>query len=191
MGFGDKKIIAVVGCFGSGKTTVAKLLAGRPLELVNADKIAHQALKDPVIKKLLLKEFGTFARKELSEIVFTNKKRTEALNRITHPWIIGAVKKKIKKARSKTVILDAPLLIEAGLSRLADKIIFVKASKDKIFLRLKKRDGLNKAQIGSRNKMQLAPKTKMRFADLIIDNNATLKKTKQQVMQIRRSLWRS
>jgi dephospho-CoA kinase len=113
------------------------------------------------------------------------------LNRIIHPRVIGIIRKQIKDAGAKAIILDAPLLIEAGLIGLADKIIIVKANKEKQISRLLNNTPLTRVDILKRIRSQVPLHVKARFADFIIDNSGTIKETRKQVEQIRRKLWKN
>jgi dephospho-CoA kinase len=197
----DKKLIlGLTGSFGSGKTTVAKIFASFGAELIGADAIAHEITRPgtPVYKRIvrvfgkdIIKKNRHIDRHKLAKAVFNNRNLLAKLNSITHPQIIRVIRNGLKHARSKIVVLDAPLLIEAGLGSLVDKIIVVKANSKEQIKRLLKKTALAKKDIIKRIKSQLSISHKVRLADFVIDNSGTIVETRRQVEQIRRQLWKN
>ena len=175
-------IIGVTGNFGSGKTTVSRMLAKMSsAKIINADIIAKKYLR--VHKKKILMEFPE-ARKnnnidvrKLAEIVFEDKKKLRKLERILHPLVIREVREQSKIKRN--VVIDAPLLIEADLYSLCDFIILVKIPKETQIRRLKGK--FSKEEINKRLKNQMTFSKKRKYADYIINNNSSLKNTTRQV----------
>lgn len=192
----NRLIVGITGSFGSGKTTVAELLKKQlGACLINADRIAHDVLKEKNIRDRLSKYFGdkivgkdsNINTKALAKIVFNDRKSLEKLNQIMHPEIIRIIKEKINASKRKLIVLDAPLLIESSLHRIVNKIILVKTDITVQTTRLKKR-GFSEEEIKARISKQLPFEEKIRFADFVVDNNESLKKTRQQVMKIARRL---
>ncbi|MFA4843089.1 MAG: dephospho-CoA kinase [Candidatus Omnitrophota bacterium] len=190
-------IIGVSGNFGSGKTTVAKAFKYLGAEVIDADKIAHTViLKTSPAYRRIVKSFGhsilkqdkEIDRRKLAQLAFARRAMLEKLNRITHPEIIRIMKTRIDKARAKTIVLDAPLLIEAGLYNFVDKLIVVKISRVLQLKRLKASTGLRKKEILARIKSQIPLAKKVRLADFVIDNNGTVEETKKQAKKIMKQL---
>lgn len=190
-------IIGVTGSFGSGKTTVAGIFKSFGAKLIDADKIAHRIIKpgSKVYKKIIaafgkdiLKDNKTIDRDKLAHLVFNNKSLLRTLNKITHPRIISLIKGQIRADRSKIIVLDAPLLIEAGLGDWVDKIIVVKLSRAQQIQRLLNKPYLTKSEVSKRIAAQMPLRKKMRLADFIINNNGTIKATKRQVEKIFKKL---
>jgi dephospho-CoA kinase len=197
-GHKDKKkiILGLTGSFGSGKSTVAKILKSFGARIIDADRIAHRVIQPPskVYQKIIhtfgkdiLKQNRTIDRNKLAKIVFKDKAILKRLNQIVHPKVIKTIKNQIKTTKKKVVVLDAPLLLEAGLGNLVDKLIVVKIKRKKQVGRLEKKTSLNKKEILSRIKAQILLSHKVRLADFVIDNNGTFKNTKRQV----RLFWRN
>ncbi len=178
-------ILGVTGSFGSGKSTVSEMFSRLGYKIIDADKIARKVSQMPSIKRALVKEFGTSNRKELAAIVFANSKKLKKLNSIVLPVIIIEIKNKIRK--HKNVVLDAPLLIESGLHKIADFTIVVKCQRSKQIKRLRLKPSFRKIsdkEIDNRIDSQLPLEKKLRYADYVIDNNSTLSKTRKKVMLV-------
>jgi len=164
-------IIGVTGGFGTGKTTVAEMLKDMGAEIINCDKIVHSLVDSKM-------------RVQLRKFVFDRKEYLDRLNRIIHPAVIKIVKERIKRPKKKNIIIDAPLLIEAGLDELCDMIICVKTRRDIQIQRAMKNSKLSRRDVIKRIRFQMSLKDKIRKADFIVDNNKTKAFTKKQVEEI-------
>lgn len=195
-----KIILGLTGSFGSGKTTVAKIFRDLGAKTIDADRIAHSLIKPKtkIYKKIInifgkdiLKKNRTIDRRKLAKLVFSNKKSLKKLNRIMHPEIIRIIKEKIKNTFAKVIVLDAPLLLEAGLKSLVDKLVVVDIRKPIQIKRIQNKTHQNRIDILKRLKFQIPLAQKIRMADFVIDNSQTFENTKKQVEKIRRLLWKN
>ncbi len=185
---------------GSGKSTVARILKTGACELIDADRLAHQSLYrgGRVYKKIvsffgqgILKGNKNIDRAKLAGIVFIHKPALKKLNSIVHPAVKKEIFRRIMNSKKKIIILDAPLIIEAGLRKKVDKLVVVRSRRSQQFSRSALKLAKNHRQIGMRMKSQISQNEKLRFADFIIDNSGTISKTRKQVLEIRRKLWKS
>lgn len=190
-------ILGLTGSFGSGKTTVARILRSLGARIIDADRLARQCILpgrpayDRVVRAFgrdILKRGASIDRKKLAVKVFGNKKLLGELNRIIHPEVISKIREEIRKSSARVIVLDVPLLVEAGLKSAVDKLIVVSASQTKQINRLKQKTNLGRKEILSRIRCQLPLKTKIRLADFVIDNNGSLKETRRQVKRVWQSL---
>ena len=192
-------IIGVTGNMGCGKTTVALVFKKLGAEVIDADKLAHEALsfKGPSYKKIInvfgeeiLDKSKNIDRRKLSGIVFEDRKLLLKLNRIIHPEVIKQIKKRIAGSKKEVVVLDVPLLIESGLHKIVDRVVVVKTDLRHQIFRVKNKLSLSESEISKRQSFQLPLREKIRLADFIINNNGTFDKTEQQVEKIARSFVR-
>ena len=193
-------LLGLTGSFGSGKSTVAGIFRSFGARVIDADKIARAYLKPgtPVYRRLIagfgkgiIKDDGAIDRKRLGEIVFADKRALRKLNKITHPWVIREIKRQLKRQKTGVIVLDAPLFIEAGLRKMADKLLVVRASRENQVKRAVKKTGFSRLEVLRRIKAQIPVSVKIRMADFVIDNDLTLENTRNQVRRIRRQLWRN
>jgi len=196
----NKFVLGVTGNIACGKSTVAGMFKTKNCLLINADYLGHKlmAIGSGVSRKIIksfgpgiLKADNVIDRVKLSEIVFTNKGALAKLNSIVHPELIRQIKRRIRSSNKRIIILDAALIIEAGLTGLVDKLVVVRAKRQQQIIRSQKSLGLSKKQVVLRIKSQISQRAKSRFADFIIDNSAQVSKTQEQVSKIRRQLWKS
>ncbi len=181
---------------GSGKTTVAHLLRRRGVAVLDADKIAHTFLApQTACFRRLIKYFGAtilkqgcIDRRALAEIVFNDPQSLRTLSSIIHPEVIKDIKRQIRiyrRPKAKIlVVIDAPLLFEAGLHTLCDGVVVVCATKNKQIKRIQKRSGLTPREILKRIKAQMPITEKIARADFVIDNQGPINQTKKQVEEL-------
>jgi dephospho-CoA kinase len=186
-------ILGLTGSFGSGKTTVARILHSLGARVIDADRLAHGSLArgKPAYRKAvrvfgrdILKKDSSIDRRKLAAKVFCDRKLLSRLNRIIHPEVIRKIEEEIRNSAKKVIVLDVPLLVEAGLKNSVDKLIVVSVSPSTQIKRAGKKTGLNRREISRRIRCQLPLAIKIRLADFVIDNNGSLSKTKKQVKQV-------
>ena len=192
-------IIGITGGIACGKTTVSELLAEKGAIPINADEIGHQLLKadSPVISELvdafgqeILEESGDVSRKKLGAIVFNDKSALERLNTILHPLIIQRSRtlagQLVMENPLCVVLLDAPLLIEAGAYNSVDLIVVVTASPETQLQRILERSQvqnrpLSETEAQARIDAQMPVAEKVKYADVVIENEGALDELNKQV----------
>lgn len=192
-------IVGLTGGIVSGKSTVARMFKQLGADTIDADNIARiivqpgkKAWKNIVhyFGKEILKDNQEINRKELARIVFADKEKLEKLNNITHPEIMAIIKNKIEEMRSKgcvnaTIsIIEVPLLFEAGMEYMMDRIIVVYLNREEQIKRLHIRNNLTQEEAINRIDSQMSLEKKLKKADYVIDNSASLSHTRIQVKQI-------
>lgn len=177
------KVIGLTGTSGSGKGYVCDIFASYSIKSIDTDKIVHALYKkDDECKRELRNEFGedifnsygSVCRTRLRKIVFSDKEKLQRLNKIVHKHVIKKSEEKIKKAQEKgkkAIIIDAPLLYEAGIDERCDLVIAVAADVDIRKARLAERDGLSDDEIDRRIKNQHTDNFFIEKADYVIINN--------------------
>lgn len=192
-------IVGITGGIACGKTTVSKLLAEKGAIQINADEIGHQLLKSdsPVIDELveafgaeILDELGDVSRKKLAAIVFNDKSAREQLNAILHPLIIQRSRSRanqlVQDDPTCVVLLDAPLLIEAGAYDSVDLIVVISASNKTQLQRIIERSQeqnrpLTENEAQARIDSQMPLSEKVKYADVVIENEGSLEELQKQV----------
>ena len=192
-----KKVIGVTGSLGTGKSTVARIFASLGAIRLDADKIARRALRkgSPAYLKIVeafgigvLRSSGAIDRKKLAEKAFSTKDNAARLNAMTHPYVKRVIRDKIRLTRRSKkpghIVVDAPLLIEAGLEKDVDAIVVVTAKPSVVAARSEKRAVLSQEEIKRRTVCQLPLKQKEALADFIIDNNETKIETRKHAAKV-------
>ncbi|MBN1396253.1 MAG: dephospho-CoA kinase [Pirellulales bacterium] len=199
------KIIGITGGVASGKSTVARMLENLGAAVLDADWAGHEALRLPHVEAAAKKRWGEkvigpdgrIDRPSLARVVFAPGKQghTERiyLEQLTHPEIARLLQLQadaIEQAGDvKVVVLDAPLLLEAGWKDVCEKIVFVEAPWNARLARALAR-GWNKGDFTAREDAQESLQRKRENADVIIDNSASPERTQAQVERFWASLVR-
>lgn len=179
-------ILGITGSFGSGKTTIANIFKKYCFEVINADKLYHGIYtKNKALRNKIKKEFCTLDRNKIKKVVFNDYKKLKKLNKITHPIIIKEIKKEIDKIKKHDkeprIIVDVPLLFEAKMQSMFDKIIVVKCNEKTQIERLLKKKKYSKKEIMKIIKSQMPIEEKVKYADFVVDNSQSLKDAETQI----------
>lgn len=193
-------VVGLTGPIGSGKSVVAQIFLNNDYKLIDADKVAREAVEkdSPVLEKLAL-EFGcdvinrdgTLNRRLLADRAFSTKEGTDRLNSITHPAIVDLVKKKIAQYEEngvERIIYDAPLLFESNTNKLCDCIVSVIAPKEVRIQRVIERDSVTEADVRKRISAQHDESYYTEKSNYVIYNNSTLKELRRRTQSIVRAL---
>lgn len=178
------KIIGLTGQSGAGKSTVSKAFEGKGVATVDADSLAHVALKTEKCKENLRAAFGDgifdekgeVVRKALAKAAFSSPENTQKLNSCTHPAIAELTLntfKELEDKGEKAVLFDAPTLLESGLHTLCTVIVSVIARKDIRAQRIVKRDGLTLDEAMLRLNAQHDDGFYTDNSDYVIENNGS------------------
>ena len=180
-------IYGLTGGIATGKSTVSELLIKKGYVVIDADKIAREivepgtdAFKEIVstFGEKIIDENGELDRKMLGNFVFNNKIHLAKLNYITHPKIKEEIRKRISGYRDSgivTVFLDIPLLFEGDWHKFTEKNIVVYASPEIQVERLMKRNNFTYEEAMVRIRSQISINEKKNLADIVIDNNGSIK----------------
>lgn len=186
-------IIGLTGSIASGKSTVAKMLAGYDLPIVDADLVARQVVEpgtETLVKiaeafgEDVIKKDGTMDREKVGAIIFHEPAKRKMLNDIIHPAIrVEMIRQREEYLQQGAphVIMDIPLLFESKLQHFVDKILVVSVKEDVQLERLMKRNLLSIEEAKARIASQLPISVKEQGADAVIYNNGDIKTTAQQL----------
>ncbi len=187
-------VLGLTGTFGCGKSTVAALIAEESgAAVIDADRIAREALEPggaafaAVVEAFgpaILGPAGRIDRPALAARVFADRAELARLNALVHPPVRAAELALLEAWKDRPlVVLDVPLLFEAGMRSLADSVAVVVIGERQRYGRLKGR-GFREAEVTRRLGMQMAQARKRRLADHIIDNSGPLDGTRQHVREL-------
>lgn len=145
-------IIGLTGSSGAGKSTAGKVFKDNGFFVLDYDKLTYEVYQkgEPCINELtihfgndILDKNGNIIRKKLGNIVFSDEQKLDLLNKIVMKHILKKSEIIINENKNKNIILDAPLLFEAGLEKICDKIIAVIADPETQITRIMERDGIS------------------------------------------------
>jgi dephospho-CoA kinase len=194
--------IGLTGGIASGKSLVSHMFTELGAHTIDADELAHELMVpgEPAYSEIVEK-FGdailnpdkTVNRSKLAELAFDKKRpRIYELNRILHPGVIQLYEKWMddieKQEPNAIVMLEAALLLEAGLRRRFDKIIVVTLKQQQRVDRWAQRFNLDpetaRLEVTRRMMAQAPDEAKLQAADFVIDNSGSVEETKAQVEKV-------
>lgn len=174
--------LGLTGNIGSGKSTVARLLAARGAAVIDADRLAREATADPAVLARIERELGPglvregrLDRAATARRVFADEAARGALNAIVHPWV-AARRDELERALlaapdpPPVIVHDVPLLYEAGLDGMFDAVVVVTAPLEARLARVAERDGLPLEEARARDAAQLPLEEKAARAEHVLDN---------------------
>lgn len=193
-------IIGLTGQSGAGKSTVTKVFEDYGVKAVDADALAHVALKTEKCKENLRVAFGDsifdengeVIRKALAKAAFATKESTEILNKCTHPVIIELSEEAFEKAENegfKAVVFDAPTLFESGLHGMCSFVISVIADKEVRAQRIMQRDNLSFEDAMLRLNAQYPDSFYTEKSRYVIENNGTVEELEEKAENLCKELF--
>ena len=182
--------VGLTGGFACGKTTVAQMLAQRGAHVVLADEVAHQLMRpgEPVYYEVvrhfgsaIVAVDGSIDRKKLADAAFGSG-RIQELNQIVHPAVVAHQDAWMKEMAAKDPggisVVEAALMLEAGVGKRFDKLVVVVCTMPQKIERFARRHNLDLAaaerEVTRRMAAQLPDEEKIRAADYVIDNSGPL-----------------
>jgi dephospho-CoA kinase len=198
--------VGLTGGIASGKSLVGRMFTELGAHTIDADELAHELMApgEPAYKEIVEKFGGgilnpdkTVDRAKLAELAFDKKRpRIYELNRILHPGVIQRYEKTMDEIGAREpnaiVMLEAALLLEAGLRRRFNKIIVVTLKQQQRIDRWAERFNLDpetaRLEVTRRMMAQAPDEAKLQAADFVIDNSGTVEETKAQVKKVYEAL---
>lgn len=191
---GRPVIIGLAGGVGAGKSSVAAAFRDLGCAVIDSDQGARAALRLPRVKEeihawwgdVVLSADGEVDRAAVARIVFGDPAQRRRLESLIHPLLRGARQAAIDAAERggvPAVILDAPLLFEAGLDAECDAVVFVEAPRSQRIARVARR-GWDEAELDRREKSQLPLEQKRARAHHVVDNSADEARLRARVDEV-------
>jgi dephospho-CoA kinase len=185
-------LVGLTGGIGAGKSTVARLLSERGAIVIDADSIVRE-LQQPgtdvfgaIVGRFgqqVVKADGALDRERLADIVFRDDEARSALNAIVHPAVYAVMSDRIAQLKDgdKVVVLDIPLLAEAGGGGGMDAVVVVEADEDARVARVVAERGLDPEDVRARMAAQASSEQREALADVVIRNVGTAEGLREQV----------
>ena len=194
-------LVGLTGGVATGKSTVAKMFKQCGAIVIDADELARDVVKPGkaawreianTFGKTVLTPDRTINRQALGTIVFGNRAKLRRLEQIIHPRVEREQARLTRQAARKdpnaVVIYDVPLLFEAGVDKRVDTIIVVTANRETQIARLKKRNGLSRAEAIRRIRSQMPLAKKVQRAAHVIQGTLPRPSLRRQVDRLLKGL---
>ena len=191
-------IIGLTGGIACGKSTVSKILRSLGAKVIDADAVAHalsqpkQPLYDAYVARFgaeILTAQGTLDRAAIGRIIFKDPNVRAEIDALAHPLIQAAVEQQMQAVcrNAPAIVLDVPLLFEAGWEVLTDEVWVVSLPEAAQLMRLMERDpAMTEEEARARIAAQMPLSEKRARADVVIDNSGT----KEETLHMIERIWR-
>ncbi len=182
-------IVGLTGSIGMGKSTAAKMFEQAGVPVYDADETVHRLYAgraSPLIEQAFPGTVvdGIVDRKKLAQAVLNDSQAMKKLEAIVHPLVHEEESNFLEQAkfdREPMVVLDIPLLFEAGGKDRVDRIVVVSAPADVQRQRVLAREGMTVEKFESILSRQMSDHEKRAKADFIIDSNVSFEAMQEQI----------
>lgn len=176
--------LGLTGGIGSGKSTVAQILASAGAAIMDADAIArsitapHGAAIAPIAEAFgpqAIGADGALDRAYMRQLVFQDATARQRLEAITHPLIAQLTEQQALQALqrgARLLVFDVPLLVESGRWRQQlDAVLVVDCEPETQIQRVMARNGLERTVVEKILAAQASRQQRMAAADYVIYND--------------------
>lgn len=183
--------VAITGNIAAGKSEVERFLMQHDYKVADTDIFGHQVLED--YKDLIVESFRPYdimendvvSRKKLGKIVFENPVLKKKLESIVHPIIKQKIFEFFEKNQNEEyVFIGIPLLYEANMQNMFDKVLLVYSNDRSRLRRLMIRNHLTKTDAKLRMDAQMSQDKKRELADYVVYNNRSIESLEAQIRKL-------
>ena len=194
-------VIGLTGGIASGKSIISDSLRKMGAVIIDADILSRQVVEpgEEAWRKIwryfgsqAFNEDRTINRKKLADIIFSDPEKRRILNEIVHPEVLNKTQLLIaqykKEGLAPLIVVDAPLLIEAGMYKMVDEVWVIAVAEELQVRRVMARDNISLEAALKRLESQMPMEEKLKYAQRVIDNNQDLGHTINQIKEIWREV---
>lgn len=183
-------LVGLTGGIASGKSTVCNIFGELGAKIIDADVIAKDVCRQgmPAYQQIVahfgdnvMLDTGDLDRRALREIIFQDAEARKALEAIVHPHVRQTLQAQLQQSKAAVTIVAVPLLIEARMQDMFDRILLITANKDVQLTRLLAREMISEALAGQMVSAQIDDQQRLHYADDVIDNNGDVKNLTGQI----------
>ncbi len=178
-------VIGLAGGVGSGKSTIAKILGEIGFLVIDSDQLARGALDRPEVRAALITWWGPGVvsadgkvdRAKVASIVFHKPEERARLEALVHPLVKHGREQVVERASAEGrigVVVDAPLLFEAGSDKDVDCVLFVDTPREMRLARVKQTRGWDEAELTRREAAQWPLEKKRAMSHAVVRNDIVL-----------------
>lgn len=187
------RIIGLTGGIACGKSNISQTLHELGAVIIDGDLLARELTAPggaalPQIRRTFGNDVflpdGTLHRRALSAVIFGNNQARQTLDGIMQPLLWQLIEQRIAQARAADAplcVLDMPLLYEAGLDKLCERVWCAWIPRETQLQRLMARDGFTLEEAEARLRSQMPADEKAARADVVIDTSGSIGYTKSMI----------
>jgi dephospho-CoA kinase len=194
------KVIGLTGGIASGKSTVGRMLSEQNFPVIDTDRLAKEVVEPgkPALEELvkafgaeILKDDKSLDRRRMLDVILTDADARRLVEKIIHPHVFKRMDQMLQQlaaSGNNVVIVEVPLLFEAGWQDLFDYIITVLAPEPICTKRLAERKKMSIDMASRWMATQISQEVKAKRSDYVVHNNAGLDGLQIQVDHLSRVL---
>ncbi len=168
-------IIGLTGGIGSGKSAIARQIAGQGYPVFDTDTEAKRLIaEDPELRKKMKALLGNdiydgavYRRDIAAKRIFADNSLREKVNKVVHP----AVARAVMQRTDNVLFVECAILFESGFDKLCDTIVVVTAPTEVRISRVMQRDNVSEEQVRARMKTQMSDEERCKAAGFVICND--------------------
>jgi len=180
------KVIGLTGGIASGKSTVGRMLSEQNFPIIDTDKLAREVVEPgkPALEELvstfgreILRDNETLDRHQMLNVILTDADARQLVEKIIHPHVfkrMDQILQQLAASGNNVVIVEVPLLFEAGWQDLFDYVVSVVAPEPICIKRLAERKKMSIDMASRWMATQIPQEVKARKSDYVVHNNAGL-----------------
>ena len=186
--------VGLTGGIGCGKSSAAKIFASLGAAVIDTDEIAHQltSLGQPALKTIAasfgneyLQSDGNLDRKQIRQLIFSDKTAKTKLENILHPLIKQQVINELNKCTAPYVLVVVPLLLETeNYNDLIQRVLVIDCTEDQQVTRTMARSHLSLQEVQAIMATQVLRNKRLALADDVITNTSNLESLRTQILQL-------
>jgi dephospho-CoA kinase len=189
--------VGLTGGVACGKSTVAEVLRLKGCEVVDADRLGHEAIEPGGLAyQAVIAEFGKdivnhagkIVRPKLAAIVFGNPKKLARLNAIVHPAIVELIERRCRIALRRKprgiLVVDAALILEAGMDKRLQKIVVVDCDPEQQVERFVERGQGDAQEARRRIAAQIPRAERLARADYVVKSTGSIEQTRERAEEL-------
>ncbi len=194
------KVIGLTGGIASGKSTVGRMLSEQNFPVIDTDRLAKEVVEPgkPALEELvstfgaeILKDDKTLDRHRMLEMMLTDAGTRRLVENIIHPHVfkrMDQILQQLAASGNNVVIVEVPLLFEAGWQDLFDYVVSVVAPEPICIQRLAEHKQMSIDMASRWMATQIPQEVKAKRSDYVVHNNAGLDELQIQVNRLSRVL---
>ena len=189
-----KKLIAITGGIGSGKSSAAQFLLEMGYPVFSCDNIYREVISLPSYIEKVKMFFpecilnGSIDKKILAQIVFNDKAKLTLLNGIAHPMIMDKLFEKMQACKEDIVFAEVPLLFEGNYENQFDLVIVIIRKIEARIRSIMSRDDITREDVLNRMAAQFDYEhnnERLKNCNaILIENDGTIEELKTKIEKI-------
>lgn len=192
-------VIGLAGGIGSGKSRVAAMFGELGCVVLDSDRDARAALERPEVRAQIRRWWGEevvasdgqLDRSRIAAIIFKDERERHRLEALVHPLVKASREEMVRqaaKAGAPAVVVDAPLLFEAGVNKECDAVVFVESPLAARLERVRATRGWGPEELERRERAQWGLDVKRRLADHVLVNDSGADELRARVQALFREI---